>query len=78
MRKNKHFALGTAALLLSTTGFTACSSDNAFTGSSLSVKAVKTQFAINIPAGKAVSGRLSQDIVQGQQHLFSVEWTILN
>lgn len=67
MRKNKHFALGTAALLLSTAGFTACSSDDAFTGSSLSGEAVKTQFAINIPAGKAVSGRLSQDIVQGQQ-----------
>ncbi len=66
MRKNKHFALGTAALLLSTAGFTACSSDDAFTGSSLSGEAVKTQFAINIPAGKAVSGRLSQDIVQGQ------------
>lgn len=67
MRKNKHFALGTAALLLSTAGFTACSSDDAFTGSSLSGEAVKTQFAINIPAGKAVSGRLSQDIVQGQE-----------
>lgn len=66
MRKNKHFALGTAALLLSTAGFTACSSDDAFIGSSLSGEAVKTQFAINIPAGKAVSGRLSQDIVQGQ------------
>lgn len=66
MRKNKHFVLGTAALLLSTAGFTACSSDDAFTGSSLSGEAVKTQFAINIPAGKAVSGRLSQDIVQGQ------------
>lgn len=67
MRKNKHFALGTAALLLSTAGFTACSSDDASPGSSLSGEAVKTQFAINIPAGKAVSGRLSQDIVQGQE-----------
>lgn len=66
MLKNKNFALGTAALLLSTAGFTACSSDDTFTGSSLSGEAVKTQFAINIPVAKSVDGRLSQDIVQAQ------------
>lgn len=67
MLKNKNFALGTAALLLSTAGFTACSSDDTFTGSSLSGEAVKTQFAINIPVAKSsVNGRLSQEVVQGQ------------
>lgn len=66
MLKNKNFALGTAALLLSTAGFTACSSEDTFTGSSLSGEAVKTQFAINIPVAKSVDGRLSQDIVQAQ------------
>lgn len=64
MRKNKNFALGTAALLLSTAGFTACSSDDAFTGSSLSGEAVKTQFAISIPATGKVNNRMGQDIVQ--------------
>lgn len=68
MLKNKNFALGTAALLLSTAGFTACSSDDTFTGSSLSGEAVKTQFAINIPVAKSsVNGRLSQEVVQGQE-----------
>lgn len=67
MLKNKNFALGTAALLLSTAGFTACSSEDTFTGSSLSGEAVKTQFAINIPVAKSsVNGRLSQEVVQGQ------------
>ena len=65
MRKNKHFALGTAALLLSTAGFTACSSEDTFTGG-YSGESVKTQFAINIPVANSVNGRLSQDIVQGQ------------
>lgn len=70
MRKNKHFALGTAALLLSTAGFTACSSDDAFTGSSLSGEAVKTQFAINIPVAGKVSNRMGQDIVQADGQSF--------
>lgn len=63
MRKNKNFALGTAALLLSTAGFTACSSEDAFTGSSLSGEAVKTQFAINIPTS-GVKGRMSAENTQ--------------
>lgn len=68
MLKNKNFALGTAALLLSTTGFTACSSEDTFTGSSFTGEAVKTQFAINIPVAKSsVNGRLSQEVVQGQE-----------
>lgn len=67
MLKNKNFALGTAALLLSTAGFTACSSEDTFTGSSFTGEAVKTQFAINIPVAKSsVNGRLSQEVVQGQ------------
>lgn len=68
MLKNKNFALGTAALLLSTAGFTACSSEDTFSGSSFTGEAVKTQFAINIPVAKSsVNGRLSQEIVQGQE-----------
>lgn len=68
MLKNKNFALGTAALLLSTAGFTACSSEDTFSGSSFTGEAVKTQFAINIPVAKSsVNGRLSQEVVQGQE-----------
>jgi len=63
MLKNKNFALGTAALLLSTAGFTACSSDDTFTGSSLSGEAVKTQFAINIPT-PGVNGRMTAENTQ--------------
>lgn len=63
MLKNKNFALGTAALLLSTAGFTACSSDDTFTGSSLSGEAVKTQFAINIPT-PGVNGRMTAQNTQ--------------
>lgn len=66
MLKNKNFALGTAALLLSTAGFTACSSEDTFTGSSFTGEAVKTQFAINIPVAKSVNGRLAGDIVQAE------------
>lgn len=66
MRNSKHFALGAATLLLSTAGFTACSSEDTFTGGSFSGESVKTQFAINIPVANSVNGRLSQDIVQGQ------------
>lgn len=65
MRNSKHFALGAATLLLSTAGFTACSSEDTFTGG-YSGESVKTQFAINIPVANSVNGRLSQDIVQGQ------------
>lgn len=67
MRKNTYFLLGTAVLLLSSAGLTACSSEDAFSGGSFSGEAVKTQFAINIPVAKSsVNGRLSQDVVQGQ------------
>lgn len=66
MRNSKHFALGAATLLLSTAGFTACSSEDTFSGGSFSGESVKTQFAINIPVANSVNGRLSQDIVQGQ------------
>lgn len=65
MRNSKHFVLGAATLLLSTAGFTACSSEDTFTGG-YSGESVKTQFAINIPVANSVNGRLSQDIVQGQ------------
>lgn len=63
MLKNKNFALGTAALLLSTTGFTACSSEDTFTGSSFTGEAVKTQFAINIPTS-GVNGRMTANNTQ--------------
>lgn len=66
MRNSKHFVLGAATLLLSTAGFTACSSEDTFTGGSFSGESVKTQFAINVPVANSVNGRLSQDIVQGQ------------
>lgn len=71
MRKNKHFALGTAALLLSTAGFTACSSDDAFTGSSLSGEAVKTQFAINIPTS-GVKGRMTAENTQNSNNFLGM------
>lgn len=71
MRKNKHFALGTAALLLSTAGFTACSSDDAFTGSSLSGEAVKTQFAINIPTS-GVKGRMTDVNTQNNNNFLGM------
>lgn len=65
MRNSKHFALGAATLLLSTAGFTACSSEDTFTGGSFSGESVKTQFAISIPATGKVNNRMGQDIVQG-------------
>lgn len=71
MRKNKNFALGTAALLLSTAGFTACSSEDAFTGSSLSGEAVKTQFAINIPTS-GVKGRMSAENTQNSDNFLGM------
>lgn len=64
MRNSKHFALGAATLLLSTAGFTACSSEDTFTGG-YSGESVKTQFAISIPAAGKVNNRMGQDIVQG-------------
>lgn len=52
-------------LLLASAGLASCSSDDTFSGSKgQSGEPVKTQFAISVPVGK--SGRLSQDIVQGQ------------
>lgn len=68
MKKNKNLTLSAAALMLATAGLTtACSSEDVFDGgNSLPADAVKTQFAINIPAGNRVSGRLGQDVVQGQ------------
>ena len=66
MRNSKHFALGAATLLLSTAGFTACSSEDTFTGGSFSGESVKTQFAINVPAVGKSDARMGEDIVQGQ------------
>ena len=66
MRNSKHFALGAATLLLSTAGFTACSSEDTFTGGSFSGESVKTQFAINVPAVGKSDVRMGEDIVQGQ------------
>lgn len=65
MRNSKHFALGAATLLLSTAGFTACSSEDTFTGG-YSGESVKTQFAINVPAVGKSDARMGEDIVQGQ------------
>ena len=67
--KKTNLSLQSALLLLGTAGLlTACSSEDVLGGGgSQSADAVKTQFAINIPAaGNKVSGRLSQEIVQGQ------------
>lgn len=58
--------LGAATLLLSTAGFTACSSEDTFTGGSFSGESVKTQFAINVPAVGKSDARMGEDIVQGQ------------
>ena len=72
MRNSKHFALGAATLLLSTAGFTACSSEDTFTGGSFSGESVKTQFAINVPAvGKsdARMGRTRQTLWSAVQML---------
>lgn len=66
MRNSKHFALGAATLLLSTAGFTTCSSEDTFTGGSFSGESVKTQFAINVPAVGKSDARMGEDIVQGQ------------
>lgn len=66
MRNSKHFALGAATLLLSTAGFTACSSEDTFSGGSFSGESVKTQFAINVPAVGKSDARMGEDIVQGQ------------
>lgn len=65
MRNSKHFVLGAATLLLSTAGFTACSSEDTFTGG-YSGESVKTQFAINVPAVGKSDARMGEDIVQGQ------------
>lgn len=66
MRNSKHFVLGAATLLLSTAGFTACSSEDTFSGGSFSGESVKTQFAINVPAVGKSDARMGEDIVQGQ------------
>lgn len=63
MKQYGKFKLG--VLLLASAGLASCSSDDTFSGSKgQSGEPVKTQFAISVPVGK--SGRLSQDIVQGQ------------
>lgn len=63
MKQYGNFKLG--VLLLAAAGLASCSSDDTFSGSKgQSGEPVKTQFAISVPVGK--SGRLSQDIVQGQ------------
>lgn len=69
MRNSKHFALGAATLLLSTAGFTACSSEDTFSGGSFSGESVKTQFAINVPAVGKSDARMGEDIVQGQDEV---------
>lgn len=64
MKQYGNFKLG--VLLLASAGLASCSSDDTFSGSKgQSGEPVKTQFAISVPVGK--SGRLSQDIVQGQK-----------
>lgn len=51
--------------MLAAAGLASCSSDDTFSGEGPQAgDPVKTQFAISVPVGK--SGRLSQDIVQGQ------------
>lgn len=63
MKQYGNFKLG--VLLLASAGLASCSSDDTFSGSKgQSGEPVKTQFAISVPVGK--SGRLSQEIVQGQ------------
>lgn len=63
MKQYGKFKLG--VLLLASAGLASCSSDDTFSGSKgQSGEPVKTQFAISVPVGK--SGRLSEDIVQGQ------------
>lgn len=63
MKQYGNFKLG--VLLLASAGLASCSSDDTFSGSKgQSGEPVKTQFAISVPVGK--SGRLSHDIVQGQ------------
>lgn len=63
MKQYGKFKLG--VLILASAGLASCSSDDTFSGSKgQSGEPVKTQFAISVPVGK--SGRLSEDIVQGQ------------
>ena len=68
VKLNKYAFVG-AMLLTGAVGFTACSSDDLAEGPNpnptFDGEAVKTQFAINIPAASAGS-RLSQTVVQGQ------------
>lgn len=67
--KKTNLSLQSALLLLGTAGLlTACSSEDVLGGGgSQSAGTVKTQFAINIPAGGALANqRLADNIVQGQ------------
>ena len=70
MKKNKNLTLSAAALMLATAGLTtACSSEDVFDGgNSLPADAVKTQFAINVPASSPgrVQGRMSDKVTQAQ------------
>ena len=70
MKKNKNLTLSAAALMLATAGLTtACSSEDVFDGgNSLPADAVKTQFAINVPASSPgrVQGRMSDNVTQAQ------------
>ena len=67
VKLNKYAFVG-AMMLTGAVGFTACSSDDLAEGPNpnptFDGEAVKTQFAINIPA--AAGSRLSEDVVQGQ------------
>lgn len=63
MKQYGKFKLG--VLILAAAGLASCSSDDTFSGEGPQAgDPVKTQFAFSVPVGK--SGRLSQDIVQGQ------------
>ena len=66
MKKLNKFAF-MSAIALGAVGFTACSSDDDITSGqnpTFDGETVKTQFTINVPAGR--STRLAQDVVQGQ------------
>lgn len=69
MRNQNYFALMSAALLTGAVAFSSCSSDDELagdnTGTTPTGEVVKTQFAINIPAG-GQGTRLAEGIVQGQ------------
>lgn len=76
MKQNKYFnKLAGSALLLAgaAVGFTACSSDEEFSGTPTTPTAgetVKTQFAISVPYAKQSHKRLGSGIVQADERTF--------